>query len=416
MKYLQSVSEDIIQDIKEYDPTNTNIKLLNCIRGDLLSVLEEEFRYLKDDKGLQDRVQMATPLNYILKLINKLSQLYTFEVKRTDQQNQQLIDFYKKYLEVDTVMQTGNDLYNGMKAALFEVYPKEDWTLGFRAIPLDRFYVWSDSAIEPNTPKVYVKHVGKKKSLTSTKKVSVYHFYTDTEFYAVDEEGNERKEYLVGNEGKNIYGVAPFVYVTKEKFDLIPSPNRDLLKLTLIPPTIFTDAVVSNFYQANPIRILKNVDLDKSEINVNPHAVTVLEPKMGSTQEPSLTELSSSLDTSKSTDLAEKIIEQLLFVYDLQATGTSEAPQSAAALTIKESSTVENRKRQIEHFRPAEERLWNVVLPAMHRFVTLQKAQFLPSSYPRQQFINPNVEIDFSLPDTNIEQKQELNDTDTDGE
>ena len=251
--------------------------------------------------------------------------------------------------------------------------------------------------------------MGNTKSINNPKKkTSLFFFYTDTEFYAVDGEGKIRNEHMPDGP-VNKLGFAPFEYINKDVFDLHPEPNYDFLQLCLQPSVVYTDAIVANYYQSFPVRILTGADLESSHIDMNPHSIVTLVADRSSPNQPTLTEMASTLDTSKSTGLADRIIELIYSIYDIESSGSdggTASSESGIALSIKSSSLVENRKNQIEIFRPRENSLWKKIAK-FHNIIIKNNTPDLPKDYPKQQFTEDfNIAVEFPLPDTTVEQKQ----------
>lgn len=397
---LKENMKQIIEDIKESKEFFLhNNKIFKCLRGDQLSVLKEAFTKTEDPRARQDKVDLAVSLNYIQKIVNKLSMLYTFDVEREPSSNQDLVDFYTKTLKINSNMQAANELYNGMKSVLIEIYQRKDKSLAIRPIPNDRFFVWSSDSIEPNIPEVYIKIQGMGKCLKGKESVEIYTAYSETEWLKFNNKGE------VIDEGENIFGILPFVYINKDKYDIKPTPAKDLLQNVIQLNSILTDASVANYYQSFPIRVIKNADMDNARINVNPNSVIVLEPKPGSQLSPEFTEVPSSLDTSKSINLAKTILQELLYTFDLSVDGAVSESQSGLALTIKNVDTLENRKRQIEYFIPAEEELWSKIALIHNNIVKRNDAN--PKTPLTTFDTNFSMDIGFELPDTAVEQKNE---------
>lgn len=402
---LKDNYKDIIADIKNYDEDfKLNSDIFKCMRGDQLSVLIKQFNSVESSLARQNKIDMAISLNYIQKIVSKLSQIYTFEVEREATSNQDLVDYYEEALSINDVMQNANELFNGMKSTLVEIYQKKDNSLAIRPIPSDRFYVWSDDVLEPNLPTVFIKVIGFCKSMkTKGAKAELFFAYTDEEFLAFDSEGNIRNEYMQSNGGLNVYGVAPFVYINRDVYDLRPTPNKDLLQNVLQVNSILTDANVNNYFQSFPIRILKNVDLESSKIDINVNSVVVLNAKDGTANNPEFTELASSLDTAKSINLAKEILNQMLYTFDIAADGAITESQSGLALTIKASDTLDNRKKQIECFKPAEKELWNKIAKIHNNIV---RRNVVGPKTPKTTFdATFEIAVSFELPSTEVEQK-----------
>lgn len=410
---LRDKAKDIIVDIKNNKEFfNINSKLFKCIRGDQLSVVKEAFNKTQSPLARQDKKDLAVSINFIQKIVNKLSQIYSFEVERKSATDQDLVDFYSKNLKLNTTMTNANELFNGMKSCLVEIYLKKDKSLGVRPIPSDKFFVWSDDIVEPNVPEVYVKFVGKINKKKGKGECDLYFLYTDTEFLAVDEDGEVREEYKTEND-QNDLGIAPFVYINRDAYELLPTPNADLLQNVVQICSIMTDANVANYYQSFPIRVLINADIDeKTNIDINPNSVIILNSKMGiDGGTPDFKEVASTLDTSKSINLAKEIIQNLFYCFDLSMDGAATESTSGLALTIKSSDMLENRKKQIEFFIPAEEELWNK-LAVIHNNLT--KKNVLNNKIPKKTFSdNFTVEVEFELPSAEVEQQKEMKSDDS---
>ena len=407
MSYLRDNFKSIVADINNNDDFfKHNHKIFKCIKGDQLSVLKEAFQKVNSPLARQDKTDLAISLNFIQKIVNKLSQVYTFEVERTANTNQDLVDYYAKSLNVNTVMQNSNELFNGMKSVLVELYLKKDKSLGLRPIPSDRFWVWTDDVTEPNIPSVYIKMIGNCKGLKDKKKTcELYFAYTDTEFLAFDSAGDIREEYNVEND-ENQLGVAPFIYINKDIYDIVPTPNKDLLQNVIQICSIMTDANVANYYQSFPIRVLINADLESSSIDINPNSVVVLKSSGGpGGAAADFKEIASTLDTSKSINLAKEVLTNLLYTFDISVDGAMTQSTSGLALTIKSTDTLENRKKQIEYFIPAEQELWNKIA-IIHN--TLIKKNAASPKTPKLTFADDfEIEVDFELPSTEAEQQKE---------
>lgn len=400
---LREVFPEILASYKNYASTfKHNNKIFKCMKGDQLSVLEQSFQDMESAIARQHMIDNAVSLNFIQKIVSKLSQIYTFDVTRTASSNQDLVDYYKEAMSIDDVMQNADELFNGMRSCLVEIYQKKDKSLAARPIPSDRFFVWSDDLLEPNIPTVYVKIVGFCNSLTKKgQKAELFFAYTDTEFLAFDSDGSVRTEYLDGNDGVNVFGVAPFVYINRDIYDLIPTSNKDLLQNVILICKTYTEAKVANHFQSFPIRILKNVDLESSKIDINVNSVVVLNSKDGSGVSPEFTELPSSLDTQKSIDLAKEMLYQLLYTFDINAEGAV-SDASGLALTIKASDTLDNRKKQIESFKPAEKEFWHK-LSIIHNSIV--KRNVVGPKTPKTTFdADFEITVSFELPDTSVEQ------------
>lgn len=373
----------------------TNYRLQKVLNDDLLSIMEEEASKFTSTQARRDNKDMAISLNYLIKIVEHQSQLYTFEVDRKANKDQDLVDQYKKLLSVDTHMHNGNKSYNGSKSVLVEIYQDRKNNLKLRPVTNDKFFVYSNDKFEPNRPTHYIKimcmeTIGEG---INKKEVELLHIYTDNEFMEVLADGTI-KSYIV-----NKYGVAPFVYVNKEMYKIMPTAGRDTLQTLIQLNSILTNAVVCSFYQGHPIRILKNVDQERSAISINPNDFVVLNSKEGSELSPELDELASSLDISKSLELYKQVLEHLLHINGIKPKDATTQGASGVAIQLKDNDILENRKDQIEQWRPAEEELWEKI--ALVHNAMIENKMAGPKTPAKKFSKDFAVEVEFQLPDTN---------------
>jgi hypothetical protein len=396
--YIFNSLEEILEEykaLKNFFKHNERLHRVN--NGDLLSIMEEEAMKFSTAQARKDNKDMAVAINYLQKIVEHKSQLYTFDIQRTAKTSQDLVDKYVKLLDINTHMGNANNFYNASKSVMVELYQDRDNNINMRPIPNDRFFVFSDDIVEPNEPTAYIKIIKtcKLKEGSKVRIVELLHIYTDLEFMAVYSDGTvlEYKE--------NIYGVAPFVYINKEAYNLIPQASRDTLQNIIQVNSIFTNSNVCAYYQGHPIRFFKNIDKDLSNMNINPNDILVLNGREGSTLNPEIGELASSLDISKSIDLAAKILQETLFINDMKTSDVVVKAQSAISLNLKDNDMLENRKTQTVQFKPAEEELWET-LAIMHDAImdNMMAGEDTPVGRFGADF---EIEVSFELPDTNAQ-------------
>lgn len=411
MSYLKDNLKQILEDYaKSAEFFNWNKKLYNIIRGDLLTSMYEEFDKLSSPTAKKDAKDKAVALNFYEIIVNHKSQLYTMPVSRVANFHQDEVDKLIKNLAIDKHFHNGTRYYNASKSAAIEIYEKENMDLGIRPVHNGAFSAWTDSPVEPNIPKVIIKNVKtiskKKKDSDELYSVDLLIIYSDTEILAVDTDGDEYPDMLPGDEnskGVNGWGVLPFIYVNQDNYELLPMISKDNYQNIIMFNCIMTFANVAMFYQGNPVRILSNVDIKKSQISINPNDLIVLN-SLNSELEAKLTELATTMDPTKATHLANEIINRVLQINDISLADGSAAPaQSGVALSLKQGGMVENRKNQIEQWRPAEEDFWLKYAKIHNRQKDLGRIG--PNMITTLTFDDKfSVEVDFPLPDTSAEQ------------
>lgn len=402
--YIKTNLESILNEYKDLASFFThNAKIHRVYNGDLLGIMEEEALKFNSAQPRKDNKDMAIAMNYLPKIVDHKSQLYTFEVERTSS-NQELVNEYIKLLQIDTHMGNANKFYNASKSVLLELYQNKKNNLQLRPLPNNRFFVWTDDVVEPNKPSAYIKIIDTIKVPGvrggKPKEVDLLHIYTDGEFMSVTADGK-----LIQSYKKNKWGVAPFVYVNQEAYSLMPTVSRDTLQNIIQINNIMTNANVCSFYQSHPIRVITGMEPppNGASLSINPNDYLFLNAREGSTVNPTIDELASTLDVSKSIALAKEILEQTLYINDISAKDAVKSDASGISLQLQDTDIVENRKDQIEQFRPAEEELWEKIGIIHGKMVELKIAG---AKTPVGRFnAGFTVEVDFPLPDTNGEIK-----------
>lgn len=403
--FIKEHLEAILSDYKDLSNFFVhNKKIHRVYNGDLLGIMEEEALKFNSAQARKDNKDMAVAMNYLPKIIDHKSQLYTFEIDRQAATNQDLVEQYIKLLQIDTHMGNANKYYNASKSVLVEIYQDRKMNLKIRPLPNDRFFVWTNDPVEPNKPTAYIKvidtiKIASTKGGKPNKEVDLLHIYTDSEFMAVTSCGTQIQSYKI-----NDLGVAPFIYINQESYSLIPTASRDTLQNIIKVNEIMTNANVCSFYQSHPIRVITGMDAPPSNLSINPNDFLFLNAKEGSTVTPTVDELASTLDVSKSIALAKEILEQTLFINDISAKDAVKSNASGISLQLQDTDIVENRKDQIEQFRPAEEELWEKIGLIHNKLIELKR---VGAKMPVGRFASDfSVEVDFPTPDTNAEIKQ----------
>lgn len=407
MSTIKSELPNILKAFKSHQGLlDHNFKLQRVLNDDLLGVLEDEAIKFNSAQARRDNKNMAVSLNYLIKIVEHQSQLYTFEVKRTPNKNKELVDQYLKLLNLDTHLHNANKLFNGSKTVLVEIYQDRKNDLKVRPIANDKFFVYSNDIYEPNRPTHFIKVIGEYVNKENKADV-LLHIYTDAEFMAVLASGE-----IIEDEQDNIFGVAPFVYVTKEVYKLMPTPARDCLQVIIQLCNLLTNALVSIYYQGHPVRILRNVDITSSKISINPDDYVILNSKENSELNPELTELESSLDVSQTLNIYESLLNHLLHINGLKAKDANTSHASGVALQLKDNDIIENRKDQIEQWRPADQEFWEKL--ALCHNAIMDKKIAGPKTPTGKFDADFTVETEFPLPDTNLEVIENAEDKKTD--
>lgn len=416
MGFLADNLDAIIQDItmnSEY--LRKQNLLFRAFSGNLDPLFEERLSQMHSCSMVNHMRNFKDLPNYYQKAVNKLSGIYSFDVERSWKDNQDIYDYYIENMNPDLVLHRGNSLSNAMQSTLLEIYFKKG-ELQLRSIPNDRFWVWTNDSLDPTSPKVYIKIVSDVNSpdkRTWNQGVN-YYLYTEDEFLSVNNfisKGSKKMKTEIQREGDNPLGFVPFVYVNYDAYNIIPEYETAAECLAINPGFNLTSANVATHFQAYPIRILKNVDKDRSQISINPDDVFILNSEEGSDKDPSLDELASSLDINKVLDLIKFQVDNYFYTKDCPREDKASGNSSDMALVISNIDTLENRKKQIEVYKVAEQELWYKV-GLYHNWLIKNKLTDLDYDAPKKEINTKKsnrVEVEFELPSAETEQVNETN-------
>lgn len=347
--------------------------LNNILEGSLLKYVEDKMRLELNPKAFQRARGRIPAINVLSKVVDKLSALYTESPKRDTENpiDRELMSYYVKEIDLDSQMAFANKLFNTNKYVALEPYV-DNRTPQLRVIPAHQFLVYSDNEIDPLKPTVFIKFRtidGSKYTPIAEKlKNSTFNIYSDKEFLVVDGMGNIRRDLMVGNEdGINPYQVLPFVYISTSSLDLIPMKDSDIMTMATLAPLLFSDLNYAIQYLSHSI--LYGIDLNISDLEMNPDSFWLLNSQDGENKNPQIGAIKPEVDIDK---VLTAIKEQLMLWFETKGLkaagqGTSQISNaSGIAKIIDESDTTEARKKQMKIFQKAESNLWYLI-SQMHK-------------------------------------------------
>jgi hypothetical protein len=382
---LMEKIDKILEFIKSKQSfTEFNQVIFNILEGDLITYVEQALRkQLISDNAYKSAKEGISPINIIKKVTDKLTKLYASPVKRTvllnnepSPRNQEIIDWYVENLKVNKYMRDFNYFMNSTKMSLIEPFISKDNSPKFRVIPSHQFLVWSDDPIEPNIPTVLIKFMGEREF--NGKNLNVYFLYSDEEFIAINSDGDIVPEYMQDNDGINVYGVIPATYGNVSDFQLIPTPDTDLLQIGKLIPLMFThsnDAIKYMSYS-----IVYGIDVDSENLERNPSVFWVF--KSDGDKKPQVGQIKPEVDTTK---VIENIMVQLDAWLETKSIKVSSAGKARAdnslsgvSLMIKEMDTIQALKDQMSKMEDAENQFWRMMANVHNYWVASGIVKKLP--------------------------------------
>lgn len=364
---------------KEADRLKNAKDKLNIYEGELLPYVEEALRNeLNAQAYLRARKRIA-PINFLPKVIDKLSTLYNAGISRTLKEanttSQEILDYYVEQLNLNNSGRISNQQLNLNKYCAWEIYINKNNIPKLRVLPAHQFLVYSDDIEDPTTPTVFIKMLGFFNKNTGMidqeteqaiyKTVGIYKLYTENQIIVVDSEGEIRPEYMQENpEGVNPYGVIPFVYIRKSDHALLPyEDTSDVPMITLIP-LLLTDLNYATQFMSHSI--IYAIDAELNNPSGNPDSIWMIksdvDPSGEGTANAKIGTIKPEVDIEKVITLIQTQLALWLDSKNIkaQSVGGLEASNLASGISkmIDEGDTTQSIKGQMEVYRKAEYELF----------------------------------------------------------
>ena len=395
-----TINKKIIEKLKQRSKDLQNNALYHTVLNDnLAQVLEKQvYSQMKTADGRTDKTKLSINTNFLKKIVNKLSQLYTAVVSRnfgtSTERDKEIAAYYMKTMKLDSKLQRATMLYNGTKSVLIELLYDSKYQLGLRLIPNDSYFLYSDDENNLNELSHVIKIIDKEVAGIYTR--YSYQIISADTIVTVDFEGKET------DSKPNLLGFLPFVHVNSELDSLFPRSDYDTLSTLLQCNSILTDANVSNYWSSFPITFGTNIDTSQLDFERHPGAFYVLNPMPGSTQDPTISTVAPSLNTADSLALAREILSGILDSKGIKLSSgdATSSIQSGVAALIDAADTSEVRKIIGNDWAYAEEELW-AKIAEYHSWLVVNKLPLLPAKMPKTLFSDDfEVIVDFPLTNT----------------
>jgi hypothetical protein len=408
----------ILKHIEKYfsDTVGYQRDLLNIIEGGLLPYVLAELKRELSPKAYERIVGNVPPINILLSLVDKLSTLYTGGVRRTTQNetDKELISYYEKEFDLNGQMAFGNKMLNTNKYFAIEPYlqyptnsEEESIEPKIRILPANKFIVYSDDPVNPNSPTVFIKIAqyvnGDYMSATESMEKSIFYLYSDTEFLPINGKGEIQPDHLGESNGVNPYGVIPFVYGVASDIDLIPIKDGDTYRMSLLAPKTFGHLNYVIGFQCHSV--IYGIDLNVGDIEMNPDVFWNFHSKEGETSKPAIGTIKPETDIDKATALLK---EQLSVWYEskglkVNMSGNVDNSASGVAKLLDMADATEARRKQINIFKKVEHNLW-MLIEVMHKY-WVQNGLIEERRLFSEEF---EVNVDYDILKPVVDDKQKL--------
>lgn len=363
---------------------------LNILEGELLPYVEEAMLMELSPEAFQRSKNRIAPINFMPKVINKLSPLYDNTVIRNlseeDDSNQSILDYYVDKFNLNNSGKSSNKQLNLNKYTAWEIYLSEDDQPKLRTLPAHQFLVYSDDIEDPTNPTVFIKILGKFSKDTGmideTSKdpiyteVIIYKLYSDEEIIVVDSEGEQRNEFMIQNpEGINPFGTIPFVYINDAEYTLLPLEDTSDIPMIVLIPLLFTDLNYATQFMSHSI--IYAVDAELGNISGNPDSIWIVKSDpAGDDEKTNKAEIGTIKPEVDIEQVINLIQTQLALWLDskgikAQGVGKLEVANLASGISkmIDEGDTTKAVKAQSEIYKKAEKKLFKKIIDIHNTWV-----------------------------------------------
>jgi hypothetical protein len=381
---LRDMVPDIVQHIRNHaEYLRYNNRLFLVHEGQLRTEIEQSLRKeLDSDSAYAKAIQRVPSINLLVRIIDKLSRVYSEPVVRTAPSDQALVQYYEREACVSEKMSSANRIYNLHKAVALEPFV-QDGAPQIRVLPAHQFLVYSDDPINPLRPTVFIKFMGKDRCMPFTdrdgrkilqdevREVQKYYIYSDDEIIIIDSEGQYRSDRMEQAEltGVNPIGRIPFVYINRSDFRLIPVPDTDTLENTILIPKLLADLNYAVQFQSHSIIVATDLEVP-ADAERNPDVIWELK-STDETKQGRMEAIKPTVDIEQVITLIKATLSIWLEARNIKAGDMGQvAPGDAAsgvARIIDEADATQDRMIQCGRFADAERDLWDL-LSVVHNY------------------------------------------------
>jgi len=383
-KPLLELVPEIVNHIERHrDHLQFNLRLYNMYEGQIRQEIEDSLRAEMVSTAAFNRASKRIPsLNILKKGTDKLSVVYnTRPIRKTaNAQDQKLLEDVVRESAFNGVMCNSNIILNLQHMGAIEPFI-EDGKPRMRVLTGHQFLPFSDDKKNPSKMTVAIKLLGseqriiKQREYTSDKGevntddekihlVDIFALYSDDSFLIIDDTGTVQDKKMAeagAANGKNPFGIIPFFYLNKSRFQLVPFPNQPGFDISILIPKLLTDLNYAAQFQSHSILWTRNADISGAE--VHPDAIV----NLGDTQEgqgdPEMGSVNPQVDIEKVLQLIEFELSAYFSSIGIKTTGLGSMmpgrEASGVAKMMDQGDTSEAGAKQIEFFKDLERQLWD---------------------------------------------------------
>jgi hypothetical protein len=370
----------LVNHIKDHAPVNQhNRKMLCILEGDLLKFVEAHLATELSGQSLEDALSRVAPINFFRRIIDKLSKIYQQQPQRrivdgTDK-DQELLDWYIQKMQFDANMNVGNEFFNTFKTNLNQIFLNVDGNPDLRPIQNDMFWIWSDNKIDRTRPTHIILPFGMQTvskidqyKRIYQKQVDIFRVYTDEQIRILDSEGDWHTD-PNNPEAINPFGtIGNFMYVNRSKHRLNPPIDSDSFRMSVLLPVLISDLNFAVKYLA--FSIVYGIDVDDENLKRSPNAFWHLKSDPTSDTKPEVGQIKPQIDIEAAMQLIISQLSMWLNSKNIRPGSVSDISAenmvSGISKLVDEMDTSDERKKQVESYKAAEEKFWLDVMHKVH--------------------------------------------------
>lgn len=413
MSYLRDIKDKVIADvIKNEKRIEQNRKMIKAVKGNLDPLYYEAISNICVPQHKIDLTTFKTHVNPYQKIINKLSNNYSFKTERIFKikSGTNALQFYDD-IRMQKVFLEMNKYANVSQYSVVKLkFNKKKGIIQALPLSADQFWLYTDDVYNPAEPKVYVQFIEdlltkdmQKRGISWAKS---FYLYTDDERLEVsayiDKQGLKVND-DENDSGINLLGFAPFILCTYDSTQLIPELNTSDYSFAARIPVLYSEICVAIHYLSNPLAVFKNIDTKKSQMAMNPASSIVLNAREGSDASPELQFISPNLDITQGLNFIANLVSEHMFSKGVPVKKEGVVDMSGLAMLIDGGDTLEARKAQMPYLATFEEEFWNK-LGKYHNYILSSEDKNIykaPSEFVDADF---KMDINFTLPSIAAEQ------------
>lgn len=372
----QATADDIASKLRDYEQSfKIHQKMFDIYDGNLSYHLDEWLDGQLSQNAAKYAKLRKSPINILKKIIDKLSTTYQQSPSRRtvdgSDRDSQMLSIYEDYFSINTRLNLGNEFMNMCRSTLIQPYVHKGIPK-LRCIPNHMFFVYSNDPVDPLNP-THVLTCQNRTEGIDGKKSTLWHVWSDSEFAVMTSEGEIKKDKMreLGFEDfVNPVGKIPFVYVNRSSIKIMPSPDIDMLGMTLLIPGILTDLNYASMFSL--FSVMYGIDVEASKMELAPNAFWFLKSDPDTDKKPEIGTIKSEASVSDGLELVKSQLAFWLQTKNVKpgTVGHAEGSSFASAVSkmVDEADTTDERKKQVEYFTAAESELWDLVIHHLHPY------------------------------------------------